>query len=147
MNKIDKLRRKYYNDDFKEKFLYLIFGALTTLINIIVYYFFVSILKMNYFIANVIAWFFSVIFAFVTNKIFVFRSDNNELKKIFQEVATFLVARILSLFLDSGVMFIFVQLIRSNDILAKMISNVLVIIFNYFASKLIIFKKDKFPEV
>lgn len=65
----------------KELILYIIFGVLTTLVNILVYYFFTKIILVNYIISNILAWVFSVFFAYVTNRIWVFESKNDNIIK------------------------------------------------------------------
>lgn len=136
-----KLIDKYLNEDTIEKFSYLIFGGFTTIINIVVYWLLTSQFKMYYMVANVIAWVISVIFAFVTNKLFVFRSHKMDIISIMKELSSFLFFRIMSLLLDLGTMFLLVQIVKTNDMFAKLVANVLVVIVNYIASKLVIFKK------
>ena len=65
----------------KELVLYIIFGVLTTIVNIVVYFFFTKLCGVNYIISNIIAWFLSVLFAYVTNRIWVFESENTNLIK------------------------------------------------------------------
>ncbi|WP_035796675.1 GtrA family protein [Clostridium akagii] len=135
-----KLKQKYAREDIKEKILYLLFGVITTLINILIYWALSVLFQMNYFIANVIAWFFSILFAFVTNKVFVFKSYNKTINYIIKEGIYFLLARLVSLALDSGTMFVLIQILKINGIYAKLVSNIFVVLFNYFASKFVIFR-------
>lgn len=127
---------------YQEIILYLLFGFLTTLVNILIYYICTKILNIDYQISNIIAWIISVTFAFITNKIFVFASKNN-IKKTITEMISFYSFRLISLGFDIAIMFIAVSLINMNDILAKVLSNIFVIIINYIFSKLFIFKKNK----
>jgi putative flippase GtrA len=138
---IDKLKEKYFKEEIIEKISYLFFGGLTTVINIAVYWAFTSLISFNYFISSIIAWIISVIFAFITNKLYVFKSKKSDSKSIIKEGMSFVTFRILTLGLDLGTMFLMVQIIKTNDIFAKIVANVLVIVVNYFASKLIIFRK------
>lgn len=138
---MDKLKEKYFKEEIVEKIAYLIFGGFTTVINIVVYWILTAFLGFNYLLASTIAWIVSVVFAFITNKLYVFRSNKNDLKSIIKESMSFLTFRILTLGLDLGTMFLMVQVIKTNDIFAKIVANILVIVVNYFASKLIIFKK------
>lgn len=138
---IDKLKERYFKEDIMEKISYLFFGGLTTLVNIVSYWVLTALLGINYIYASIIAWVVAVIFAFVTNKLYVFKSEKKDVKSIIREVISFFGFRILTLGLDLGTMFLMVQIIKTNDILAKIVANVLVVIANYFASKLIIFKK------
>ena len=126
---------------YKELFLYGIFGVLTTLINIVIFYLLDKI-GINVYINNTIAWIVSVLFAFITNKIFVFESKNMSLKIILKEGFSFFLARIFSYFVDMFMIFILFQVMGINKMIAKVISNAIVIIINYFLSKLIIFKKN-----
>ena len=93
----------YYK--YKEKILYLLFGALTTLVNILFYTIFTQVFNIEYILSNVISWILSVIFAYVTNKIYVFESQTNGKKELLKEITSFFVARILSLILDTIVMY------------------------------------------
>lgn len=133
---IIKLFNKY-----KEVILYCVFGGLTTLINIITYFVFSRFLGINYLISNVIAWIVSVLFAYITNKLFVFESKNIELKYVIKELTAFVSCRLLSGVLDIIIMYVFVNILGFNDFIIKIIANVLVIILNYIFSKLMIFKK------
>lgn len=121
----------------KETVLYLIFGVLTTLINITSFYFLHKI-SDNLIITNSIAWIISVLFAFITNKNIVFKSNGN----IIKEILMFFLARLLSLLFDNIFMLILTKTI--GDMLAKIITNIFVIIINYILSKIFIFtKKDQ----
>lgn len=127
----------------KEVINYLIFGVLTTLVNIITFWLFEDLLAFDYKLATTIAWVTSVIFAFITNKLFVFESKSTSVLVLLKELASFLFFRILSYFLDIFSMILFIEYLYFNSIIAKILANILVVIFNYIASKLIIFKKGK----
>lgn len=131
----------YYKNP--EVWNYLIVGLLTTLVSFIVYFavtrtFLDVSVPMELQIANIISWIISVAFAYVTNRIFVFKSKN---KNIFVEVTKFVGSRILSLLMDIGIMFLVVTVLSMSDIIGKLISQVVVIIANYVLSKLLVFKK------
>ena len=66
---------------YKEVIMYLVFGVLTTVVNIVVYYVVADCLKINYLIANIAAWFLSVLFAYVTNRKYVFESKSDHILK------------------------------------------------------------------
>ena len=122
---------------------YLIVGGLTTLVSLLVYYICVlTFLNPNNAIelqiANIISWIFAVLFAYVTNRVFVFKSSNKNIKK---EAASFIGSRIITLLLDMLTMFIIVTLLHMNDKIAKIIAQIIVIIGNYIISKLFVFKK------
>ncbi|MBP3037941.1 GtrA family protein [Bacillaceae bacterium Marseille-Q3522] len=130
----------------KEMINYLIFGVLTTLVNIISFWIFTAMFHIDYKLATTIAWILSVLFAFVTNKIYVFNSRTNSFRAICREFFAFMFMRLLSYFLDLGTMIFLVELLHSGSLFAKIIANILVVIFNYFASKYFIFKGEKTPS-
>ena len=130
-------------DKYKEAVLYLFFGALTTLVNILSYTLLTKIFNIEYMLSNVTAWILSVLFAYITNKIYVFESKTQEKKELLKEIISFFVARILSLILDMIIMYIGISVLHINDLLIKILSNVLVIISNYFMSKIFIFNKNQ----
>ena len=121
----------------RELISYIFFGALTTVTNITSFFICVNILGFNYIISNILAWFISVLFAFISNKLFVFSSKNNYLK----EILLFYLSRILSLVIESVVLFVLINGLNTDVLISKIITNILVIIINYFISKFIIFKK------
>lgn len=123
---------------YKEIILYLIFGVLTTLVNIIVYFISTKVFLINYQLSNIVAWILSVTFAFITNKLYVFDSKETNFLK---EAISFYTLRLFSLGIDILIMFIMVSLLNINDLISKIISNIIVIVINYFTSKLITFKK------
>lgn len=119
---------------------YIIFGILTTVINILVFGMVNNILGLQYFVANVLAWIISVIFAFVTNKYFVFRSKDFKLKIWIKEGVVFFGARLVTGILDMGLMIILISFLNLNELVSKVIVNVIIIISNYFLSKLWVFR-------
>ena len=121
----------------KELFLYIVFGILTTLVNIITYLFFTRIFGINYLISNIIAWIISVLFAYFTNRIWVFESSNTN---IIKEISLFFGGRLFSGIVDVGFMYVFIEILSLNDFISKIIIQILVIILNYLFSKLIVFK-------
>jgi len=117
---------------------YLIFGVLTTLVNILLYIFFVTLLQMNYILGNVLAWFFSVVFAYITNRIWVFESKN---KNILLEFSLFIGGRIFSGVLDTVLLFISVSILHFDDLISKIVIGIIVVIINYLLSRDIIFNR------
>ena len=118
--------------------LYLIFGGLTTAVNMICFFLFEKVFHFSTGVSNIFAWFFSVLFAFFTNKYIVF---NNRGKNKIKQLAEFFGARIFSGLLDTIIVVIFIDYLLFPSFLIKLLSNILVIIINYVASKFIIFKK------
>ena len=129
----------------KEGFNYLIFGGLTTLLSLLVYYA-VTFTFLNpdntieLQIANILSWIFGFLFAYFTNRKYVFESKN---KKVSEEFFKFFLSRISTLLLDMAIMFVFVTFLKFNDKVFKIISQVLVILSNYILSKLLVFKKNE----
>ncbi|WP_125713178.1 GtrA family protein [Companilactobacillus kedongensis] len=128
---------------YKDTIPYLFFGVLTTLVNIVGFWFFNYIVGMNYQIANVIAYFVSVVFAYVTNKLWVFDSHTDTTKAFLLEMGSFFLFRGGSWVIDQGTMMIGVSLLHMNDLIVKFIANVVVVILNYIFSKFIIFRKKE----
>jgi len=121
----------------KELIFYIIFGILTTLVNILLYLFLTKLLGFNYIISNILAWFFSVLFAYITNRIWVFESDNDNILK---EIILFFSGRLFSGVVDTLFLFVFIELLFMNDLISKVIIQIIVVILNYVISKFIIFK-------
>lgn len=131
----------------KETINYVIFGVLTTGINFISYKSCKVILggedtPLIVSISTIIAWVLSVLFAFITNKLFVFNSKDMKLNVVLKEFIAFVIARVFSGLCDLGWMVVSVSYFFMNDSIAKLLSNVFVVIMNYFFSKLFIFKKN-----
>lgn len=124
----------------REVFFYLMFGMLTTLVNIVSFAILSRAIGIGTVISNVIAWFLSVLFAYVTNRRWVFQSERGD---VLREAAAFFSGRLGTGVLDTLVMFVTVDLLGWNDLLMKIISNVIVIILNYIISKLFVFKSGK----
>ena len=125
----------------KQIIMYLIFGVLTTLVNVVAYWLFSSPLSLNTVISAILAWAVSVAFAFVTNKLFVFEARG--VKRLPWEMLTFFASRLFTGLLDVGIMYLFVDVIGANDILIKIISNLVVIILNFVLSRLIVFARGR----
>ena len=127
----------------REVFFYLVFGVLTTLVNIVSFAILTRLLSAGTVLSNVIAWFLSVLFAYVTNRRWVFQSKDGN---VFREAAAFFSGRIGTGVLDTVVMFITVDLLGWNDMVMKVISNVIVVILNYVISKFFVFKDGTVRE-
>lgn len=120
--------------------MYLIFGVLTTVISLIVFYVLTKTIlnandKIELQIANIISWIAGVTFAYITNSKYVFNG-----KRTFNEVIKFVSSRLSTLFLDMFIMYLFVTVLKYNPDFMKLISQVLVIVSNYILSKLFVFK-------
>lgn len=136
VEKIHTLIKKYW-----DVLVYLFFGGLTTVINYVIYLPCHNLLQLSASVSNVIAWFAAVAFAFLTNKPFVFRSHDWSGKTVLPELMKFVSCRIGSGLLETAILFVTVDLIHWNGNVWKLITSVLVVVLNYFASKLLVFKK------
>jgi len=132
-----KLINKFLN---RETIFYLIFGVLTTIVNFVVFTP-LNELGMNSIIANTIAWVAAVIFAYITNKIFVFNSTTKGITNISKEILMFFLARVFSLLVEN-VGLLIADIVNINTYVAKIFLAVFVVIINYVLSKLIIFNKE-----
>ena len=127
----------------REMFNYLLFGVLTTAVNIVSFWLLDSGLELDYKISTVISWIVSVIFAFVTNKLYVFNSKSMDTRSVFKELLSFVFFRWLSLIIDLLTMIVLVEFLKLDSLFAKIVANIFVVVFNYFASKYVIFKPSK----
>ncbi len=123
--------------------MYVFFGGCTTLVNYASYYVFTRFLGWDVMLSNAAAWILSVLFAYVTNKIWVFESRSFKAGVLARELASFVGCRLFSGAVDMGVVWLGVTVLSINDMIVKIISNIIVIILNYFASKLWIFRKKE----
>ena len=138
MEKIRALIKKHY-----DILAYLFFGVLTTLVNYLVYLPCYNLLQLSAALSNVIAWVIAVAFAYVTNKPFVFRSHDWSAKTVVPELGKFVGSRIASGGLETLIIFVTVDCLAWNGNVMKLVTSVLVVVINYFASKLIVFRKRK----
>lgn len=125
----------------EEILLYLIFGFLTTVVNYLVYLPLYNATTLLASLSNVIAWCAAVVFAYLTNKPFVFKSYDWSIKTVLPESIKFVTARIASLLIETAIIYITVDLLTWNGNYMKIITSVLVVIINYIASKVIVFRK------
>ena len=122
----------------KELILYVVFGVLTTLVNFIIYFLFTKLFGIHYIISNILAWFFAVLFAYITNRKWVFESKNTN---IIIEMVLFFGGRLFSGVVDTVLMYIFIDILSIGDFISKVIIQIIVVILNYVISKLVVFKK------
>ena len=101
-----------------------------------------KVVHLHYQVCNILSWIIAVTFAYILNKIIVFKSKTKGKKELFKEIYEFVKYRIISLIGELGFMYLFVSIINMNDVIAKVIVQVLVVIANYVFSKLFIFKKN-----
>ena len=150
MNTVKNLIIKY-----KELIVYVIFGACTTLVNFITYKLFNMLLGVEfYLVSNIVAWFVSVVFAYITNKLFVFESKSWNVKTVAKEVPSFFAARVFSFVVEEAGLFLLVDIFGmksfgvdafgfriSGNMISKILLAVVVVVLNYFFSKFVVFRK------
>ena len=124
-------------------FSYLVFGVLTTVVNYIVYLPLLNILHLSAALSNMIAWAAAVVFAYVTNKPFVFKSFDWSMKTVIPELGRFVSCRVASGAMETVIIFVAVDLLGWNGNIWKLVTSVLVVVLNYVFSKLIVFRKKQ----
>ena len=126
---------------YKELLLYLFFGGLTTLLSIFLYWLFAHPLGLDPLVANIISWILCVAFAYVTNRTWVFADKAHDPKGILREAASFTAGRLATLGLEELILWLGISVLGINDIVVKVIAQVIVILGNYLISKLFVFRK------
>ena len=135
MNRLYSFIRKH-----KDIIIYLFFGGLTTLVSFAVYFSVYRYLSLSAGWSNVISWICAVVFAFVTNKPFVFHSYDWSVSVALPELGKFVGSRLLSGLLETAVLAVTVDLLHLHNLAMKLIASVIVVILNYVFSKLIVFR-------
>ena len=130
-----------YYKNHQEGMRYLVFGALTTIVNIAIFILFSKMFNLSTTISNIIAWSIAVLFSYITNKICVFKAKKDIFKELFFEIVYFFLARVFTLVLETIILVIFIDKFHFNSFIMKIISNIIVIIVNFILSKILIFKK------
>ena len=138
---------KNYYKTYEEIINYLFFGFLTTVVSLGSYFVFINVLfqdknDLSIQFANILSWICAVIFAYFSNRIFVFKSKVNGWNQL-KEFLNFVLARISSLVIDMLMMYILYSLLHINDTIAKIIVQFVIVIINYVFSK-IIFSKNRY---
>lgn len=152
---MEKLKALFFKFFTKETILYVVFGVLTTLVNLVSFRLLDLLLGNElYLVTNVIAWIITITFSFLTNKAFVFESKDWSFKTLKKEAPAFAGARIASFFLEEGGLWFFVAVLHFDEkafdllvfrldgkLAAKIILGVVVVVVNYLLSKFWIFRK------
>lgn len=123
----------------KDLITYIVFGACTTIVNATTYFIFADILSLSTVLSTALAWIIAVLFAFVTNRKWVFKSINKTPTGVIREIIYFFSCRIITGLIDIFLMYVFVDKFLLNGMLIKILSNLLIVILNYIASKYLIF--------
>lgn len=132
---------------YEEAIDYLFWGGLAFVLSMVLYWLFVDIFKMKDLIANIVDWIICVLFTYVTNRTFVFKSNAKDLSSVAKEFFEFVSARLFTLILEEVIIFIGGTLMGYDTglgaMIVKFIGQFVVIVSNYFLSKLWIFKEKK----
>lgn len=136
ISKLRELIRKYW-----DILSYLFFGGLTTVVNYLVYFPLYNWLQLSATLSNAVSWVFAVAFAYLTNKPFVFKSHDWSAKTVLPELAKFVGCRVGSGVLETLLLLVCVDWLGWDGNVMKIVTSVLVVIINYAASKLIVFRK------
>lgn len=142
MKKMFKLVINFWKKH-EEGMNYLFWGGVAFVLSIVLFHLFANVMKLYEQIANVWSWVICVIFTYITNRIFVFKSKTRGIKKIFKEFKDFILARVLTLVMENAILFVMIDLLTINNMIAKLTGQFIVIVSNYVLSKLWIFKKEK----
>lgn len=126
---------------YKSFILYVFFGGCTTVINIATYALFSRVFHAGTIGSNIAAWIFAVSAAYITNKIWVFESEVKDPQGLVREIISFIICRLATGAMDMAIMYVSVEVLHWNDLIMKVISNILVIMLNFVFSKLVIFRK------
>ena len=135
---IAALYRKY-----RQVLLYCVFGFLTFLVSVGTYAFCMRALGINELIANAISWVFAVLFAFFTNRRWVFDGESEGAKGLWAQMASFFGGRLFTLAVEEAILAVFVTWLRFDGVIVKVVAQVVVIVLNYFISKFWVFKKKQ----
>lgn len=122
----------------REALLYLFFGALTTLISILSFYLFYRLCRVNELLANVLSWILAVLFAYVTNSLWVF--CDGELMSA-KKLASFYAGRLFTLGVEELILYVFITRMALNAMAVKIVAQIVIIVLNYVVSKVFVFKK------
>ena len=127
---------------YKEVLLYLIFGGLTTVVSLASFWVCTYPLHINVLISNVISWICAVTFAYFTNAKWVFEAKPQTRGEAFRQFVSFYAGRLATLGVEEAILLVFVTLLHGNEMIVKLIAQVVVVVLNYVVSKLFVFKKN-----
>jgi len=126
---------------YKEVLLYLIFGGLTTVVSLVSFWVCTYPLHINVLISNVISWICAVTFAYFTNAKWVFEAKPQSRGEAFRQFVSFYAGRLATLGVEEAILLVFVTLLHGNEMIVKVIAQVVVVVLNYVVSKLFVFRK------
>ena len=120
--------------------IYGLFGFLAFVLNYVLYFIFADTIAMHYMAATVLSWVLTVVFAYWTNRTFVFKSQNKAAASVMREFVSFIGARVATEVLEIALMYVMVDVCSINDKISKLVCQTIVILANYVLSKIWIFK-------
>lgn len=123
--------------------LYLFFGGLAFVVSVATYSLFNMALHMNELIANIYSWIITVLFAFFTNRIWVFQSPTEGVRAFLRQMMSFYGGRVITLLIEEAILFVFITLLSFSGLGVKIAAQIVVIILNYVISKLLVFRDEK----
>ncbi|MGC4018642.1 MAG: GtrA family protein [Muricomes sp.] len=126
---------------YEEIIRYIIIGGCTTVVSLGSYYIMTEIFHLHYQGANIISWILAVLFAYIANKIFVFKSPYSNVAHMCKELGSFTAGRILSLVIEIALMYLGVQVFLFDDKIVKLLNQFIILILNYIFSKFWAFKR------
>ncbi len=127
---------------YKAVLLYIFFGGLTTVVSIGSFYICNTLFAINELLSNAVSWILAVLFAYVTNRIWVFNSNATG-KAIVKEIFAFFSGRFTTFLVEEVILFIFITLLSFNGLVVKTAAQVFVLVSNYFISKILVFSEKK----
>lgn len=136
MKKLKSLLSKH-----KAALIYLVFGVLTSVVDFLVFIPLHKFLELSAAVSNTVAWFAAVLFAFFTNKLYVFQSKNWSAKNLLREFWKFAICRVGTFLLEEVFLFITADMLSYDGLVMKLLISVVVVVLNYFGSKFFVFKK------
>ncbi len=126
---------------YKEVLLYLMFGGLSFVLNIVLFILLNGLLHINELGANVICWVACVLFQYVTNRTWVFDGKTDTAGELIKQMESFFGGRIFTLVVEEAILAVFITWLKFNSIAVKIAAQVVVIVLNYIISKMIVFRK------
>ncbi len=127
---------------YREQLLYVFFGGVSTVVNIGSFWLVSDRLGVHELTANIIAWIITMAVVYTTNRKWVFRSTAHGVKAVSAELAKFLAGRLLTLAIDELMLFVFITLLALPSMPVKIASQIIVVVINYFISRIVVFRKD-----
>ena len=128
---------------YKEGLLYLFFGGCAFLLSVVLFAAGIYVFNLGEITSNNISWIICVLFAYMTNRTWVFTEKSHTLKGIAREFFSFVAGRFVTLWMENAIIWLFIEIIGINVLVTKIVGQFVVIVTNYIISKFIIFKKDK----